>query len=469
MNNKFYKPIKLSALWIEFCVFASLAPYLYGQSDTSSVPKLNVPSTVKVVQTPNGYQLLKNGRPYFIKGAGGSRYLDALVAAGGNSIRTWSSSAEILEQAYEKGLTVCMGLRMGKPRRGFDYSDSELLAVQFERIRQTVLEFKSHPALLMWVIGNEVEYHASAEDRIKVWKGINKIAEMIKQIDKNHPVITVIAGTGSEKSGLKLVELKEYCPALDAIGINIYGGILKIPEQIAQQGWDKPYLITEFGPRGWWKVDRTAWGLPIEDTSTEKAEFYLKGYQHTIQTRAHCLGSYVFLWGNKQEKTHTWFGVFLPDGSLTGAVDAMTYSWTGKWPKNRSPVIGQRKVWIDAEHSSTYKPEHIYQPNTQLYCMVDTHDPDGDALTIKWDLRLDVSDNPNIGGDREEPTPPIENAILSTDKNMATIKVPGEEGNYRIFVYVYDGKGHAATVNVPIAVRKTQQPGLQPDGITLSK
>ena len=35
-----------------------------------------------------------------------------LVASGGNSIRTWGVSPEVLDQAQAKGLTVLMGLRV---------------------------------------------------------------------------------------------------------------------------------------------------------------------------------------------------------------------------------------------------------------------------------------------------------------------------------------------------------------------
>jgi hypothetical protein len=410
-------------------------------------------SKVEIVKTKTGgFQLLVNDQPFFIKGAGGNKYLDKLVEAGGNSIRTWAGRPEALDQAQAKGLKVLLGIKIGLPRKGFNYSDQKAVAEQFENTRQTVLKLKDHPALLMWGIGNEVDHSASDKDRIQAWKEINRIAEMIKQIDGNHPVITVIAGA----EGDKLIELEKYCPALDAVGINTYARILYLPEEAARQGWNKPYLVTEFGPIGWWETNKkTAWGLPIEETSTEKAEFYLKAYRHAIENRPTCLGSYVFIWGDKQEKTHTWFGLFLPDGSPTSTVDAMTLAWTGKWPANRCPIIGQNKIHATSLDSSSERSgKNIYKPKTRLSCTVDAIDPEGDPLTIKWELRLDVSDNPSIGGDKEKPTPPIDGAVVSTDKNHAVIQLPAKPGNYRIFVYVYDDKGRAATANLPIACRK---------------
>jgi hypothetical protein len=64
-----------------------------------------------------------------------------------------------------------------------------------------------------------------------------------------------------------------------------------------------------------------------------------------------------------------------------------------------------------------------------------------------------VADNPNTGGDKEETSPPIEAAVLSMDRNVAVIQLPRKAAKYRIFVYVYDDKGYAATANVPIVGR----------------
>ena len=400
------------------------------------------PSIVKIQKIGRRFELIRNGEPYFIKGAGGSQHLDKLVEAGGNSIRTWSSSRETLDEAQEKGLTVCMGLRMRKPRSGADYQDTKMLKEQRDRIYDEVMKLKDHPAILMWGIGNEVEHHAGPEATILVWKEIETIAKMIKEIDKNHPVITVIAGGGK-----KLEDIKQLCPTLDAIGINSYGKLGRVPSEVRQYGWKKPYIITEFGPRGWWEVEKTAWGLPIEDTSTEKAQFYYTVYRAGIDNKPNCLGSYVFLWGNKQEKTHTWFNLFLPDGSPTELIDTMTVLWTGQWPKNRSPKIGNKKIYVEGSDKL-----HIYKASSKVVFKVQADDPDGDVLTIKWDVRRDESDNPSVGGDWEKRIPPIEGAIVSSKSDRAVIKLPTEVGHYRIFAYVYDPLGKVATVNLPIRV-----------------
>ena len=51
----------------------------------------NVPVKVGVIKIGNSYKLIRNGQPYYIKGAGGSSKLAELARRGGNSIRTWST------------------------------------------------------------------------------------------------------------------------------------------------------------------------------------------------------------------------------------------------------------------------------------------------------------------------------------------------------------------------------------------
>ena len=53
--------------------------------------------------------------------------------------------------------------------------------------------------------------------------------------------------------------------------------------------------------------------------------------------REQIVGNYVFLWGQKQERTPTWYGLFTPEGEATESVDVMTYLWTGAWRKTGPP------------------------------------------------------------------------------------------------------------------------------------
>ena len=271
---------------------------------------------------------------------------------------------------------------------------------------------------------------------------------MVKQEDPDHPVMVVIGGQYADM----LHELNDYCPAIDLVGLNSYAQMLKLPEEIAKQGWTRPYVVTEFGPRGHWQVAKTAWKVPIEDDANSKAEFYLRAYQHSVSAQPSCLGSYVFYWAHKQEKTHTWYGMFLPDGSRTPAIDTMTFLWTGQWPSNRCPVLtGQKLTVAPADGSAPAKPG-IFPAGAKLACTVEVSDPENDPLRITWELRPDVADNPNVGGDWEPSVEPLKDAVVSTSDGgrKAVMQLPSKAGKYRVFVYAHDGHGNATTANLPL-------------------
>jgi hypothetical protein len=202
-------------------------------------------------------------------------------------------------------------------------------------------------------------------------------------------------------------------------------------------------------------VAKTEWKVPIEDSSTEKAEFYIRAYRHAVENRPQSLGSYTFYWSQKMEKTHTWYGMFLPDGSRTAAVDAMQYLWTGKWPQNRAPAVGPLKITVNMADSRSGAG---YVPGSRLLCNLDVYDLDGDALRIAWELRPDVSDDPRVGGDFEESVAPIDGAVKWTRLRQSEIELPRKPGKYRIFAYAWDGNGAAATVNLPVLVTDIAPP-----------
>src|SRR5438094_4034497 len=81
------------------------------------------PIRVELRKVDSTYHLYRNGKLYFVKGAGGSMYPDRVAAYGGNSIRTWSSNTgqQVLDSAQKYGLTVLMGLDVARERHGFNY------------------------------------------------------------------------------------------------------------------------------------------------------------------------------------------------------------------------------------------------------------------------------------------------------------------------------------------------------------
>lgn len=409
-------------------------------SDGKELPQ---PTTVRIVRSDNGYQLTRDGQPYFIRGAGavGAIHFDLLQQLGGNSIRTWAADGlePVLDEANSKGITVMIGLWVAHGRHGFDYSNPKAVAKQLEDMRIRVRQYRNHPALLLWGVGNEAE--GNGEDK-NFWRALNDIAAMIKQEDPLHPTVTVVAEIG----GPKVSMIKRLCPAIDILGVNSYKGLQTLPERLRKLGWNKPYILTEYGPPGpWsWEVATTKWGAPIEMTSTQKADYYSKGYAAAVASQSsRCLGSYAFIWGNKQEGTATWFGLLMPDGSMLASTLSISKLWTGKDPIDQAPEILTLQ-------SKSFAQE--VAPHKKIRVTLDTRHAGNSPLTVTWDLRSEKG--PKVPGDDSEHEPaahPID--AIRTSNNLLEFRAPKETGPYRLFVYVVDSHGYVATANMPFFVR----------------
>jgi len=432
-------------------LLATLLVYLTaGHANAEQVSSLDTqpgPSNVRVIKADNSYQLLVDGKPFYVKGAGlefGNQ--EALARNGGNSFRTWrtdngrETGQAVLDRAQANGLYVTMGLRVASERGGFDYDDPVQVARQLERIKAEILLYKDHPALLMWAIGNELNLGAVNP---KVWDAVNQISEMIHQLDPNHPTMTNLAGLNPELAA----QLKSRASSLNLIGIQLYGDIARHPEILRQSDWTGPYIVTEWGPTGHWEVARTDWGAPIEDDSSQKAVLLNQRYrQYILNDQRQCLGSYVFLWGQKQERTPTWYSLFLESGESTAAVDSMHQLWTGTWPANQSPAISELQI-DSRQANSNVKLDAGKIYNARIHAV----DVDQDPLTFRW-LVMQESSAKSVGGDYEDAPAIITSEITDLGNGSIQFKAPTIVGNFRLFVYVYDGKGHAGHANIPFQV-----------------
>ena len=414
------------------------------------------PGPVKVeLKTEHGKsRLFVDGKPFYIRGAG-LEFGDfrSLAAHGGNAFRTWRTDngrltgEQVLDSAYANGLYVSMGLEIARERAGagrgvfgFDYDDEVAVASQRERVRKEVLRLKDSPALIIWGIGNELNLGAGNP---RVWDAVNDLSKMIHELDPNHLTTTMLAGINKDLAD----EIRTRAPDLDLISIQMYADIVNLPRYLREIGWDRPYMITEWGATGHWEVPKTPWGAPIENNSSVKADFYRERYEEAIASDSlRCVGSFVFLWGQKQERTPTWYGLFLQNGDETESIDVMQYLWTGTWPLNRSPRL--EKTTIDGKTAHDGIRLRAGQPAEAI---VRASDLDGDSLRYHWEIRPESTDL-GEGGDDERIPDVVAGRIASPDAPETQFTTPEDSGAYRLFVYVYDGMGHAAHANVPFFV-----------------
>ncbi|WP_372795358.1 glycoside hydrolase family 2 TIM barrel-domain containing protein [Lutibacter sp.] len=407
----------------------------------------NIPVKVELKNSDGKFQLYVNQQPFYIKGAGLEfGEISSLAKHKGNSFRTWrtengkQTGKEVLDEAHKYGLMVTMGIEVARERHGFDYNDDIAVKEQLERIKKEVIALKAHPALMIWAIGNELNLRAKNP---KVWDAVNDISKMIHEVDTNHLTTTTLAGISQKEIDL----IKERCTDIDVLSVQMYGKIIELPKMIKDYGWEGPYIVTEWGATGHWEVPKTSWNVPIEENSTIKASNYLKRYQVAIEAdTAKCIGSYVFLWGQKQERTPTWYGVFLEDGSETESVDVMHYIWNGTWPENRTPQIQSFTI-----NQKTAYENVVLKANIAYLASLKATDFENDQLNYRWEI-LQESTDLKDGGDFENRPKAVEFTVISAKEGELKFKIPAKKGAYRLFGYVDDGHEHAATANIPFKV-----------------
>ncbi|PKV76127.1 glycosyl hydrolase family 2 [Pontibacter ramchanderi] len=424
-----------------FCLLL-LSACSFKSSDNQRYTKTG--RTVEVVKEGEKYTLYRHGKPYFIKGAAGYEHFDKVAAYGGNSIRVWHTDEDtqrLLDEAHQQGLTVMLGLWMEREREGFNYYDKDDVAAQKERLRAEVLKYKDHPALLMWVVGNELYAEGS---NVKVWDAVNGVAEMIHEIDPNHPTTTTVMNVPKQVVNL----IKRRCPAIDILSINSFGALHNLSAELRDTNWDGPYVIAEFGGQGYWETRTTWWYAPLEQTSSEKAAFARERYEKTVLNDPdRCLGAYAFIWGYKYETTPTWFSIMTDTGEETEMAQVMREIWSGERDFNRAPHIAYLSL------KNIFPSDQVYlQPGELSTAAVFATDPDGDSLQVKWELLPEtVSEDGNAI--KEQKPEMIQGAIQQVSGNSVTLKAPEKDGAYRLYTYVYDGQGNVATANFPFYVK----------------
>ncbi len=366
---------------------------------------------IVIEKAADGYKLSIDGRETYIKGVGGTYRLDIAAQSGANAFRTWGGNVEEIKKnlalASEHNMYVMQGIGMTKD--SIRYYDDEYKNKMREEVRLLAETFKNDTSLLAWGIGNEIELGNA--NIAAAWNFVEELAQLIKSIDKRHLVSTVISYNPSA-----LDSVAKYAPSLD------------------------------------YETASTEWKAPIEQTSEEKRQVYEERYTQYISANTRCLGSFVFLWGQKEERTPTWFSMFVEDkvdslplkGEKTPMVEAMQRVWTGKELDETAPIV--RGMTIDGK--SAIDNVRI-KAGTLFKAEVSVTDKESDSLAYVWEVLKEAT---VLGfGGSYEPRPERMGDVAVSDKNVyeTMIKVPGE---YRLYVYVLDNTGFVSTANIPFQV-----------------
>lgn len=437
--------LALAAVWLH-----PILPAV--RADALEAPPTS-PTRVELRQNAQGnWRFHVDGAEFPVRGVGGAEQpgsLEQLKAAGGNCVRTWSLDAlsaagpdgeTFIDRAHRLGIMVVPGFWLQHERHGFNYADTNFIARQRAEVLAGVRRYRDHPAVLAWGLGNEMEGPVDREGSVAVFRELEQLTQLVKAEDPFHPVMSVIAFQPAKVKNLLL-----HCPSLDILGVNTYGGAAGAGRALKAAGWLKPFVVAEFGVHGFWEVPKTPWGASYEPTSHEKALSFYSAHRMVFELndgQELCLGTFAFLWGWKQEYTPTWFGMFLSTGERLAAVDAMTKAWTGRWPTNRCPRVEA----LTSEWAGRVAP-----PGRPASATARVTDPESDDLHYEWVLSSESTDH-GVGGEAERPAPTHPELIRQQGAPECLFTTPAEPGPYRLFLTVRDGRGNAATANVPFHV-----------------
>ena len=448
--------------------------------DTSYNPDYNQPRKVTI---SNG-RMYVDGHEFYVKGAAATMCYSHMAKYGANVCRIYSASKQtrgILDELYESGLMCYVGLP-AKAYSSFSpgeptYDDPTYRAAAIASVMQIVEYLKDHPAVLCWSLGNELEIYGNAA-REGYYKYYGELADALHKVDPDHPVTAAFTDI---PSAFKLSMIKEHCPNLDFLSFNSYYNVLKkhaassaqpYTQVLQENGWSKPYMITEFGPTGTWvrddeelKTRINEWGALIQLTSDQAAEKYIECAK-LIRNYRNCLGGFAFLWGYQTHgQVLGWYPFFTKDLLPLTAVEAMESYWKGISYSPRSPHIADWASAVELNGKNLAAPSMSStgqsEKNPVLYAgqkctaKVNASSRSGSqsSLRYKWFIYKDCTYTDESGsltwtdsesaysiyGDHRSMNEDARSELfINRTLSEVSFTAPLEPGNYRLYVIVTD-------------------------------
>lgn len=400
---------------------------------------------VYIKENRGKYELIRNGQPFYMYGAAAhSNYLEELKEAGANTARIYDTInlKTTLDRAHELGLAAVVDIPMPKQHTdGQFYEDNDLFEELHKKVAEVVLRHRDHPALLYWNLGNEL-YYPYFYKETKFFKKFNILIDLIHELDPNHPVSTTTIG--ANKLRVLSIELKS--PQLDFISFNSFGSLSTFSSRLRPITpiWNGPHVITEWGVNGPWEAQNTAWGIPIEETSTKKAEQIVQRYHDYIKPlkNENSLGSFVFYWGQKNEVTPTWYSLFEENHLKSQAVFELEKIWRDTEDVFPGPMLDYILLNGKGALESIILPAGALA-TAEIYFV----EPPSSEYNFHWEVREESWYAFHI-------SKTISGIDFQPDDNRVYFNTPLQEGPYRLHLIVTNNTGYYASANIPFYVLK---------------
>ncbi len=401
--------------------------------------------TVFIKKTKTGFELIRNGKPFYIQGAGGNSYFKELAETGANTIRVYDTLNldRVLNDAHRNNLAVIVDIPLPKYDKKYNmYSDEAENEILKKQVKSLVAKHKNHPALLFWNLGNELGHP------LVFWKNsfistFNDLVDIIHEEDPNHPVSTSIGGVSRRSTSIIYL----FSPKLDLLSFNSFGNTKNINlKQISFIFGNRPYYYSELGSDGPWEAELTSWSAHIEQTSTKKAEQIRSRFGIIEQNHeGSCVGSLVFYWGERMERTMTWFSLFV-NNYKSEIIKELEYLW-----KNSDSVpelMGLNYMLVAGKGA---KDNIVLKPNELILAEVKYNGLISDSILIKWEIQHDTWQS-DYRNDLANNVVKTVDSFVNYKNNTATFVTPSLEGPYRIYVYLIDSNGYFASTNTPFYI-----------------
>lgn len=399
------------------------------------------PSTVRVVGGEGDWDLEVDGRPFTVRGftwgpsfSAADHYMGPLAAMNANTVRTWGTGADtvqLLDAAAAHDIRVVMGFWLlpgGGPGSGgcVDYrTDAQYKQTTKTDILRWVEQYKDHPGVLMWNIGNEailgLQNCYSGTDLEEIRHAyaafVNEVSVAVHAVDPNHPTTNTDAWAGAWPY------LRDSAPDLDLLAINAYGDVCNIRASWEAGGYGKPYLLTEGGAAGEWEVPDDANGVPDEPDDLEKGAAYVSSWRCIMEHEGVGLGATFFHYGTEGDFGGVWFNVLPGDNRRLGY-----YTIARAWGVDTSGLNTPPRITAMRVPGAT-----SVQAGRTFTVEVDVEDPDGDP--VEHHVMLNSKYVNGAGGLAEARS-------TRTGPGRFEVTAPEMLGVWKVYVFAEDGQGN---------------------------
>lgn len=377
---------------------------------------------------------------------------EQIRSMGANTIRRYAPSVydiNILNVAEEKGLNVLYGFWFDPT---VDYfTDSATLLNYEKKVIHYVKKFKERQNIIAWNLGNETwglqkKYFAKPYltlTRKAYLNFLEKLAREIHEVDPSRPVF-VTEELEHYQLPSTIYEMKVNLPSVNVIGINAYyEDNLKILEETFQK-FDtlRPYVVTEFGPKGYWSEEFGAYrndSLLIETSSLLKAQWYQQQWKQYIEkNRGNNLGGFAYCWRDRYEGTNTWFGITDMKGRRKPAYYALKEAWTDEVFSIEFPEIYIVGSWYPLEAGES-SASSAGQASWQGAAVVNQYEG---SLTYEWEVYDEMT---------LKKMDLIRRSLM--ENKFVQLDIPQKSGSYRVYVYATDSLGNVITASRPLLIQ----------------